>query len=186
MEKIVFIDNGTLLNGLKAGKEEAFRYVFDKYYAVVRRNILKLVADECAAEDLLQECFVTLWEKRNELSDAVDLGGWLFTTSYYKSMSHLRNSVKLPVINRDSFPENVGIDTADQQEEAHQAYTHRMSLLNKAIQALPAQRQKALVLCKLQGESYENVAREMNLSEGTIRQYIKLSVASLKNSLNSK
>lgn len=35
---------------------------------------------------------------------------------------------------------------------------------------------KAVLLCKLHGESYENVAREMNLSEATIRQYVKLSL----------
>lgn len=181
MRKIVFTDNQALLEGLRSGNEAVFCYIFNKYYSAIRRNILKLVADENVVEDLLQECFITLWEKRNELQDTVDLGGWLFNTSYYKSISWIRNSIKLPIVNKDTLPEHIVVEEND-----HEIYHHRMSLVHKAIEALPQQRQKAVLLCKLQGASYEDVAREMNLSEATIRQYVKLSMASLKSALNNK
>lgn len=186
MRKIVFTDNGALLEGLRSGKEEVFRYLFDKYYSAISRNIRKLVADECAAEDLLQECFITLWEKRNDLADAVDLGGWLFNTSYYKSMSYLRSNIKRAIVNQAYFPEDTGIEDGEQQIEASHIYQQRMALLNNAIAALPQQRQRAVILCKVQGEPYEKVAQEMNLSEATIRQYVKLSMAALRGSLNGE
>ncbi|MBP5488806.1 MAG: hypothetical protein J6X77_04465 [Bacteroidales bacterium] len=54
---------------LAKGDREAFSAVFKKYYGKVRLFILSIVKDETATQDLVQDVFVKLWEKRRRLTD---------------------------------------------------------------------------------------------------------------------
>ena len=62
-----------LFTQLRLGKEEAFDFIFRKYYKGLTVQAMRLVHDQDSAQSLVQDCFVTFWKKRYEISNIVHL-----------------------------------------------------------------------------------------------------------------
>ncbi len=175
-----------LIRRCKAGEEEAFRCIFQHYYVPVKKNIIKFVADLHSAADILQDVFLTLWIKKHTLSDDTDIEAWLFSVSYYKSVSFLRKTVRSPV----ELPEEADIfgpytNSAGEMTEMESVYSSQLHLLNEGIEQLSPQKKRAFILYKVKGKSYEEISQEMGLSELSVKQYVKTAMQFLKQYVRS-
>lgn len=171
----------------KSGNEAAFRCIFDHYYLPVQRNIIRFVADTDAAADILQDVFLTLWEKKHTLRDDTDIEGWLFTISYYKSVSFIRKSIKSPVALPEEEEEQSTLYAASENDavEKESLYASQLHLLHEGIDQLSPQKKIAFILYKIKGRSYEEISHEMGISELSARQYVKMALQSLRQYVRS-
>ena len=95
MRKAPFSDAETEpLAALALGQRPAFEALYHRYKQPVFANIRKMVPDPDAAEDLLQEVFIALWENRQAIDPAKGAGGWLFVVSYNKAASYLKKKLR--------------------------------------------------------------------------------------------
>ncbi|NIG53259.1 RNA polymerase sigma factor [Chitinophaga sp. Cy-1792] len=177
-----------ILQQLKVNDPQAFRKIFNRYYPAVFANIKKFVSDKYLAEDLLQETFVAFWEKRQRFQDMGHIAKWLFTVSYNKSMTHLKKEIHLQAINESVYPDLLELPAQDAGApyETDFASNIKLKKLNEAIELLPKQKKKAFVLCKIQGLSYQEAALQLNVSEESIKQYVRTAMLSLRRMLNTK
>lgn len=167
--------NKELAERLHKDDKEAFDILYRKYYSAIYYNVLKLTRDTAIAEDIVQEVFITLWEKRHKLDPKQEISGWLFVVSYNKSVSHLKRKLKESLAQTGlSQP---GEDTIDAGEELVNA---QLSILEKAIEQLSPQKRRVFELCKLQRRTYEETAEEMKLSKHTVKEYLCGAVISIK------
>lgn len=164
-----------LLKQLAQGSASAFDQLYYRYYEPVRLNILKITRDETIADDILQEVFILLWEKREKFASYEKIGGWLFVTSYNRSLNHLRKlsaerlrqaTSKIIDISRD-WP------LEDSSQEA------QFKLLEEAIAQLPPQRRRVFELCRFEGMSYEEAAAELSISKNTVKEHLARSRESI-------
>jgi RNA polymerase sigma factor (sigma-70 family) len=175
-----------LIAQCKAGNEEAFRCIFDHYYQPVKHNIARFVTDFNSAADILQDVFLALWEKKHTLRDDTDIEGWLFSVSYYKSISFIRKSIRAAVeLPGESekyplyaVPENDPLEKED-------IYASQLHLLQEGIAQLPPQKKMAFILYKIKGRSYKEISQEMGISELSAKQYVKMSIHFLKQYVRS-
>ena len=72
-----FSDEQFLLDEIRKGNNQAFEYLFKAYYPRLRGYAIRFVEDEETARDIIQECFLRFWEKR-ELLSAVSVTSLLF------------------------------------------------------------------------------------------------------------
>jgi RNA polymerase sigma factor (sigma-70 family) len=171
-----------LIAQCKAGGEAAFRCIFDHYYLPIKHNISRFVADSNSAADILQDVFLTLWEKKHTLADDTNIEGWLFSVSYYKSVSFIRKSIKAPV----ELPEDLSLFPATENAmEKEDLYASQMQLLQEGIAKLSPQKKTAFILYKVKGWSYQEISREMGISELSAKQYVKMSLQFLKQYVRS-
>lgn len=63
-----FSDDSYLLEEIKRGNEEAFVYLFKNYFPRLRGYAVRFIEDEEIVRDIIQECFLKFWEKRDLLS----------------------------------------------------------------------------------------------------------------------
>ena len=76
-------DNGKHLTaGLRRGKEEAFAYVFRMYYSPLLNYAGRILKDVEAANDVVQECFCRLYERRRELRKELQVRPYLYKSVY--------------------------------------------------------------------------------------------------------
>src|SRR5262245_1714674 len=125
-------ENSSLVDRLKNNDNEAFRALYHQYHHAVFANICRLVPQQQAAEDLLQEVFLALWEQRHKLTHQHSVAGWLFTTSYYKSSAWLKKSLKEKIA---LLPEDL-FDMADDPTEGEMLFTERLSIIHAAVERL--------------------------------------------------
>ncbi|WP_447642736.1 MULTISPECIES: RNA polymerase sigma factor [Chitinophagaceae] len=176
-----------LLEQLINGDLIAFKEIYQSYYSPVKRNILKFVQQEADAEDILQEVFIALWNKKENLDKNGHIGNWLFAVSYNRSMRFIKQRLKIANLSTDAMEghytvESDGVGILDEEK----FYVEKINLLKNAINLLPEQKRKAFELYNVRGYNYTKIAEEMGLSEKTVRQYVKLANSFLRRTVQIK
>ena len=172
-----------LVLGVQRDDVSSFDALYWKYHQVVYRNIVKLVKDTTAAEDILQEVFVKLWQKRHSIDVSKSVAGWLFVISFNLSVSYTKKRLREQALYSSLFYETHG------HEEDFKEYEQQHRLLETAIGQLSPQKKKIITLCKLEGKTYEEAAKELNISRHTVKEYLSSAMVNLndyllKNSAN--
>ena len=161
------------LTALSQGERTAFEALYHRYKQPVYANIRKMVPDPDAAEDLLQETFIALWENRTALDPAKGAGGWLFVVSYNKAASFLKKKLREAAIlepEADLAELAVADDLGDEE-----LYTTQLALVEEAVAHLPARKQAVFRLCRFEGKSAEEVAAATGISVASVKDYLKQS-----------
>ncbi len=159
---------------LITGDIEAFNEIYQKYFHPVYYNALKITRETPVAEDVPQEVFIALWEKRQTIDPEKSLAGWLFILCYHKSVNILRRKLRESLI----YKELQAPEESSMEEEIK--YGTQWKVLENALSCLSPQRRRVFELCKLQGKTYEEAAMELRISKYTVKEYLSAAVASIK------
>lgn len=158
---------------LRAGDVSAFDSLYWRYYEVVYRNILKLTKDPLVAEDILQEVFIRLWEKRQDINFEQPVVNWIFVISFNLSIDYTRKKLREHELHRKLLADSA---TFLQNPSVYEEY---YLLLKRAIEQLSPQKQNVVKLCKLEGKTYEEAAAELQISRHTVKEYLSSAMANL-------
>lgn len=166
-----------LVTRLQRSDIHAFDALYWKYHQALYKNIIKFTKDRHAAEDILQDVFVVLWEKRRDIEPEQSVSGWLFVISFNKAVSYLRKQLKKSEAINDWLIRNAGekILLPESEKPLNAGYW-----IDQAVAKLSPQKQQVFILCKLEGKSYEETARKLNISKHTVKEYLSLAVTSVK------
>ncbi len=179
------------LSALAQGEVGAFDALYARYQQPVYANILKMVRDAAAAEDLLQEVFVALWERRLTLDPRRPVGGWLFVVSHNKAASYLKKRLRETLaLSAAPAPTNGQADRAEQADQADQAETEQFeqqwAWLEAAAERLPARQQRVFRLCRYEGKSAEEAAALVGISVASVKDYLKQATLSIRSEVRGR
>jgi RNA polymerase sigma factor (sigma-70 family) len=163
-----------LARRLIKGDIAAFNEIYRKYFHPVYCNALKITREVPVAEDVLQEVFISLWEKKATIDPERSLAGWLFIVCYHKSVNILRKKLRESLL----YKELQAPDEDSREEEIK--FGTQWKALENALSCLSPQRRRAFELCKLQGKTYEEAAMELRISKYTVKEYLSGAIASIK------
>ena len=162
-------DEQELLSLLRIGDKTAFTKIYDLYSKKLFLNIYHLVKIQEVAEEILQEIFVLIWEKRESIFINQSFKAYLFRIAENKVTDFFRK------LKRDKI-------LFERVKEASSAvYTHveesilgneSSSVFRKAIESLPPQRRQIFCMCKMEGRSYNEVSHLLGISTSTINDHI--------------
>lgn len=170
-------DNTLLLNQLRNGKEQAFSKVYDYYSRAIYRHVLRLVSDEDIAAEILQEIFLAVWIKRENIDPTQSFWPYLYKVAKLLIYSHYRK------VSKDKrLLEHLIITSIETVTNAEELLIDRetQALLIKAIEHLPPQRKQVFKLCKFEGKSYQEAADILGISTSTISNQIVAANKSVK------
>jgi RNA polymerase sigma-70 factor (ECF subfamily) len=163
-----------LISRMAKGDMQAFDELYWKYQKAVYYNALKLTRNSLIAEDIVQEVFVGLWEKRALIDSERSVGGWLFVSGYNRAVNELKKKLRESLALKE-------IDTYETEREVEPDLSViQINILEKAIALLSPQKRKVFELCKLQGRTYEEASAEMGISKHTVKEYLSGAMASIK------
>ncbi|TDW95892.1 RNA polymerase sigma factor [Dinghuibacter silviterrae] len=177
------MEDKELVIGLQQGDRSAFDALYYRYYPGVYRNICKLIHKYEIAEDILQEVFLALWDNRSSIDPSRPVAGWLFVVSYNKSLKWLKADIREHHLYRNYLAMGSYDDAPEPEEDNFRA---QMDLLNSVIEELPHRKKQAFKLCKLEGRSYEEAGQILGISSITVKEYVKTSAQSIRQSILSK
>lgn len=165
-----------LLSRLANGDLKAFDSIYQKYADLLLAQAIKITKNRFAAEDIIQDVFVKLWERRAEFAAYEKISGWLFLTSFNAAMNYLK---KLSRENRRHEAFEQTKTDSDISELAKQEARH--TLIEVAINLLPPQRKQVFTLCKYEGKTYDDIAMQLSISKNTVKDHLKKANESIKN-----
>jgi RNA polymerase sigma-70 factor (ECF subfamily) len=167
-----------LLVRLNAGDLEAFDELYWKYQNAVYQNAFKLTRDGFIAEDIVQEVFIKLWEKRKSIDVNRKVGGWLFVASYNRSISSLKKKIREFSFLKEIQSSDISAETLAEEEL-------QLKSLEEAIARLSPQKRRVFLFCKINGMTYEEAAKSLNISKHTVKEYLSSAIVDIKNTLNN-
>ena len=164
-------DDVLLLRAAK-GDEEAFTLLYRRHQAAMYRFALRMTGNTWAAEEIVQDVFMTLMRdpKKYDVARGA-LGAFLYGVARNRVMKHLeRLPREIPLEEKNEEGTGSGIVLQDASTPATWAEKReRMQQVRAAVLQLPVEFREAVVLCELEEMSYEEAARMAGCPIGTIR-----------------
>ena len=85
------LSNNNFIIKLHSGDERVFKEIFKKYYLPVRSFAWRFVKDNDIAEDIVQDCFLNVWEKRLTFNVITEIRNYLYTSTRNACLDHLKH-----------------------------------------------------------------------------------------------
>jgi RNA polymerase sigma factor (sigma-70 family) len=153
-----------LVDLVRAGDEPAFETIVSRYRAALLRYAERFLSRE-RAEDAVQQSFVSAYEAMLRDDAALNLRPWLYRIAHNTSLNALRDRG----LRHAQLDEGIdGVERPDQALERRQGLRELLT----AVQALPDRQRDAIVLRELEGRSYEEIASQLGVSDGSVRQLL--------------
>ncbi|SDP86127.1 RNA polymerase sigma-70 factor, ECF subfamily [Mucilaginibacter sp. OK268] len=171
----VHLNDNDLVVALRNDDVKAFEQLYLKYRTAIYKNILKLLKDPDESRNVMQDVFVSLWEKRMTLDPLKQVSGWLFGVSYNKSITRIKKMLK-----ESSMFKHIENDLFCGDEQYAYLKEAKLKLLDEAFLNLSPQKQRVFELCKLQGKTCEETAIELKISKYTVKEYLAAAVKNIK------
>ncbi len=138
----------------------------DKHADAVYRFILKNMRSEHRAQDVVQEAFLKLWEKRKDVA-AEKAKSYLFTTAYHFMIDVIRREKKI------SYQEQYHHSNAYKEPQSESATPHDLqAILNEALSQLPEIQRTVVLLRDYEGYSYDEIGDICQLKSSQVKVYI--------------
>ncbi|MBI3138042.1 MAG: sigma-70 family RNA polymerase sigma factor [Sphingobacteriales bacterium] len=165
-------------NSFLQGEEEGFTFFFKLYFRALVFFSRRLKSRE--PEELVSDCFMKVWSKRESIQSATGLKGYLYTTVYRESIrSRTGSQHAVWVLNNDGDEETSFIDN-DRNALDQLLRTELLCEVYQAIEELPQACRQVFVQLFIDGKSVKDISGETGLSVSTIKTHKARALAFLK------
>lgn len=181
---LMYVDKDILINDLSAGSKEAFEYLFTTYYPRLRNYASHFVADVDDVEDILQDCFVNLWNRRTMLT-GVSISSMLFTMVRngclnflkHKAIAEGYNTQELKLISGSEALYNYDfLGSADEEL----LYSELQRQICDVLQHLPERSRQVFVMSRFEGLKNKEIAERLDISVKVVEKHITKALAMLR------
>ncbi|WP_316814511.1 RNA polymerase sigma-70 factor [Pedobacter nyackensis] len=152
---------------------EAFDYLFNRHWEKLYRYASGILKDDVEAQDVVQEVFVSLWQRRTELDEIKSPSSYLYGAIRFKSMAYIRNN-----LGKNNYFESLSHFFEEGRDVINEAFDARElnELIESEIDKLPAKMKEVFRLSRMDQLSHKEIAEQLNISEKTVKKQIQLSL----------
>ena len=174
-------DDQFWIENIQKGDEESFEFLFKKYYLPLTRFAWRYVNSKAIAEELVQEIFTIIWEKRKDLDTAGSVRSYLYKSVRNLSINHLnhhevKNRYDKQWTSQRENPELTFHDEVREEQIRHAIAT--------AIEELPPRSKMTYKLHRYDGLTYEEISEVMEVSVKTVESQMTRTLKILRERLS--
>ena len=177
-------EKSSFIKGINEQHPTAYHQLYNEYYKALVLYAINFLSSQQAAEDIVQDVFMSLWNNRNNIDFDSELKPYLFRAIYNKSLDYLKSK---------KCTEEESLDTIIARLELshHSNENHEETLFAKEIQqeivnylkGQPENVRKVFVLSRYHGLKIKEIARQLELSQKTVEKYLSRVLKGLKECL---
>jgi RNA polymerase sigma-70 factor (ECF subfamily) len=183
-------DDSQIMLRVKAGDEQAYGYLLNKYQRPIMHFLFRMVHDRAVAEELAQEVFLRVYRSRETYRAEARFTTWLYRIATNLGVNHARDSkYELAASNvyLDQPDSETGTkpDVADQTPSAEQNIlrNERMLAIRAHVDALPERQRIAVLMHKYQNLDYKQIGKVLKLSESATKSLLFRAYQTLREKL---
>jgi RNA polymerase sigma-70 factor (ECF subfamily) len=157
------------------GDFTAFQHLYQRFAPALLGYLRQLCRNDTLAEDLVQEVFVTVWQKAGGYQpDRGDAAGWLYAIARNKVIDHWR---------RAGVTRDMGAIDFEQLPARVERGSDLLLTLRKVLAQVPAEQRTAIQLAYFGGLTYVETAERLRLPIGTLKSRIRIGLKSMRDLL---
>ncbi|MCJ7612482.1 MAG: sigma-70 family RNA polymerase sigma factor [Candidatus Aminicenantes bacterium] len=149
------------------GDKESFGLLVKRYETKVHHLAFQFTRNNAVSDDLAQEIFIKAYFGLPKFKGQSGFGTWLYRIGVNHIKDYLRKKPK--ELSLEVVPEDrSGRSDAPAREQEARDDAHRRSVVRACLQAMPSNHRIILTLRDIEGLSYDEVARTLRISPGTV------------------
>lgn len=157
-----------------------FEEIFRTYYRQLYLYAYGFIMDEMEAEDIVQNAFSIIWEKRGQLPNPINIKAYLYTSVKHACFRYFQH-LKLTDNYQKRQAEALVLSFAEDLEDDNVI----VQTVKKAMKKLTAQQALMIEMHVMNGLKYEEIAKLLGISENTVRTHLKRAYKILREQLSS-
>lgn len=171
-------DDSDLARKIKNGDQKAFKAFFDRHHTSLFYMLIGKGVSEDVAEDIIQQAFISIWEKRSDIDEKKSIKAYLFRIGYNRALNHFRDTRKFDA--SGNIPDFAsGKDPSDEAQERF-----LLDAIDKSVDQMPEKRRAVFELCFMQGLTYREASEVLGVSIKTIENHMGYALKSIRKSLS--
>ena len=174
------IDDQELTKLLKEGSKDAFRFLYDRYGLKIHRFAISYLKSEHDAEELVQDVFLKLWDKRILLDGSGNIRSYIYKVAVNSIYDFIRHKNIEQAFHEFTAGRNE--NSEDTWEEV--VYNDMMAQVQQLMKQMPEQRRKIFKMSRENGLTNDEIAENLGLSKRTVENQLYRATTFLKNNLD--
>ena len=182
--------DAALMLRVKRGDRAAFAELVDKYKQPVMNFIFRRLRDETEAEDVAQNVFLQVYKSRGRYKQTAKFSTWIFTIAHNLSLNELRRRSRHPAESlEETHTENEEQPPRQIEDKSQVAAPDNVlhgelaQKIEEALDELPENQRSAVLLCRQEDLSYEQIAKILRCSLSATKSLIHRGRETLKEKL---
>lgn len=168
-----------LFNRVKQEDLQAYEVLFRRYYQELYRFAYNYLRDQAPSEEMAQEVFLYLWEKRGNIEIKTTLKTYLYSAIKNKCLNYIKYEIPRKHELEESHLALMVTKQPEKEEDTELLKKH----INAAIDQLPKKCRQIFILSRNAGLTYEEIAEEMEISIKTVENQMSIALKKLRESL---
>jgi len=181
MTKHSLNNESQLVNSLTEGNHLAFNALFQEYSGRLYRFALGYLKSKEEAEELVQEVFTRIWEKRRDLKEELSFKSYLFTIAFNIIRKHFNTRAKILEYCKSAIYKDV-----EMQSSQKTTYDSLHQYIHDLVNHLPQRRKEIFIKSRLEGLSIKEIAGELNISHKTVENQLTVALKFIRTNLNKE
>lgn len=170
------VENIQLNMRLKEGNPSAFEELFKKTFPRMLGYCKLFIHDQAQANDLVQECFVKLWEKRTTIKSTQSIESLLFVMLRNKCLNYLRDQKlhdfegNIELLKENELQHLYQLDFIGKEEKTLEESL--IEAIHVSVDKLPEKRKLVFIKAKIEGKKNKDVADELGISLKAVEKHL--------------
>lgn len=168
--------------------EEHFEELFCEFYPKLLAYAISILNNKQVAEDIVQEVFLYVWEKRDKLQIGAGFYSYVFQSTYTKCVDYIRKDSRLDKREQESilkfaqeYESYIENDAHPIQELFSKDFNEKLDLL---LEQLPESRRQVFKLVYIDGLKAKEVASQLDMPQRTVESHVYLTLKFLRTQLS--
>jgi len=169
LQNKLYISDEQLIPAVRRDDHYAFDELFRKYGPSLFSFVISVLKDEFEAEEVVQDVFLKIWEKRRDLDLSLSFKSYLFTIALNTTKNRYRKKLQ-----GEKYKQDVALELNINQTSDFDAIEYRnlLDYVDKIIEKLPPSRREIFILSKKDGLKNPEIAKLLNISEQTVKNQL--------------
>jgi RNA polymerase sigma-70 factor (ECF subfamily) len=182
-------EDGELVRRMGRGDKRAFSDLYDRFSRPLFSVAVRILNDKSEAEDVVQEVFLSLWEKAGSFdADRGSAFAWAITLTRNRAIDRLRTRRRRTTLLNESVAEDLpgGHSTSDSDSADDLIFKEKTLAVRSALSALPPDQLRALELAFFSGLTQQEIAARLSEPLGTVKARIRRGLLKLRDTLTGR
>ena len=178
--ELLYDNEKQLLSSLASGNEAALTFIYHKLWDRLFLSAYNVLKDKEACEDIVQEIFIQLWQKKEQLVIRTSLEAYLVSATRYQVFHLIKKGSKRKEL-FENLEERFSADGAD----ALLYVKETQKTIDVAVDNLPEKCKNIYKLSRENHLSYKQIAEQLQISTKTVENQLTIALKRLRNALGS-
>ena len=182
LEAVVIHTDETLLSLVADGDKEAFTMLYRRYWESLFVSAARALRSKTDAADLVQDIFLSIWNRRNDLRITGSLAAYLQTSVRYKVIKYIEKNIT----RRDYLVliTEVLVNYQAPDAESQLQIKELQNVIQSAVEQMPNKMREVYQLSRKHHLSHKEIAERLAISDETVKKHIQHALQIIKTAIS--